>query len=121
MITATTVYTPLQAYLAAKEGADYVAPYVNRIDNLGADGIETVKKIQNILDAHGLKAKILAASFKNAQQVLALCEYGIGACTVSPDVIDLFLENASVSSAVERFKADFDSLCGKGQTMFDCE
>ena len=38
-ITATAIYTPLQAYLAAKAGADYAAPYVNRIDNLGTNGI----------------------------------------------------------------------------------
>ncbi len=40
----TVVYTPLQALLAAKAGADYVAPYVNRIDNMGYDGVGTVKR-----------------------------------------------------------------------------
>ena len=39
-ITATAIYTPIQAYLAAKAGADYTAPYVNRFDNLGTNGIE---------------------------------------------------------------------------------
>lgn len=34
-ITATAIYTPMQAYLAAKCGADYAAPYINRIDNMG--------------------------------------------------------------------------------------
>ena len=34
-VTATAIYTPMQAYLAAKAGAEYAAPYVNRIDNLG--------------------------------------------------------------------------------------
>ena len=34
----------MQAYLAAKAGANYVAPYVNRIDNLGADGRKTIKE-----------------------------------------------------------------------------
>jgi transaldolase len=83
----------MQAYLAAKVGADYLAPYVNRIDNLCANGVETAKNIQDIIDANGFKAQILAASFKNVQQVMELCEYGIGACTVAPDVIDVFLEN----------------------------
>ncbi len=39
-VTATAVYTPMQAYLAAKCEAAYVAPYVNRIDNRGYDGIQ---------------------------------------------------------------------------------
>ena len=77
----TVVYTPLQAYLAAKAGAEYVAPYVNRIDNMGYDGIEITKKIQNILENGGYECKILAASFKNSGQVLSLCEYGIAAAT----------------------------------------
>ena len=54
-ITATAIYTPMQAFLAAKAGSSYAAPYVNRIDNLGADGIETVKKIQDIFENNGLK------------------------------------------------------------------
>ena len=40
-VTATAVYTSIHAYLAAEAGADYVAPYLNRIDNLGYDGIQT--------------------------------------------------------------------------------
>ena len=47
-ITATAIYTPMQAFLAAKAGASYAAPYVNRIDNLGADGVSSVKRIHDI-------------------------------------------------------------------------
>lgn len=120
-VTATAIYTPMQAYLAAKAGAHYVAPYVNRIDNLGGDGVETVKTIQNILENNGFATQILAASFKNTHQVQALCEYGVGASTVAPDVIVGFLKNDSVSAAVNAFVQDFESLCGAGKTMLNCE
>lgn len=120
-VTATAIYTPMQAFLAAKAGADYAAPYVNRIDNLGADGIATVKTIQNIFENSGLKTSILAASFKNTQQVQALCEYGVGACTVSPDVIQGLLKNDSVTAALSAFVKDFEGLCGSGKTMLNCE
>lgn len=121
LVTATAIYTPMQAYLAAKAGAHYVAPYVNRIDNLGGDGVETVKTIQNILENNGFATSILAASFKNTHQVQALCEYGIGASTVAPDVIFGFLKNDSVSTAVDTFVKDFETLCGAGKTMLTCE
>ena len=120
-ITATAIYTPMQAYLAAKAGADYAAPYVNRIDNLGANGIVTAKTIQDIFDAGSFKCEVLAASFKNSQQVQELCEYGIGASTVAPDVIEGLIKNACVSSAVEDFIRDFEGLTGAGKTMLDCE
>ena len=64
LVTATAIYTPMQAYLAAKAGANYVAPYLNRIDNLGANGVETVKKIQNIIDNNNFNTQLLVASFK---------------------------------------------------------
>ena len=120
-ITATAIYTPMQAYLAAKAGADYAAPYVNRIDNLGANGIVTAKVIQDIFDAGSFKCEVLAASFKNSQQVQELCEYGIGASTVAPDVIEGLIKNACVSAAVDDFIRDFESLTGAGKTMLDCE
>lgn len=120
-ITATAIYTPMQAYLAAKAGADYAAPYVNRIDNLGANGIESTKMIQDIFVNNGFKTEILAASFKNANQVQELCAYGVGAATVAPDVIENLLKNACVTGAVQDFVNDFEGLCGKGKTMLDCD
>ena len=120
-ITATAIYTPIQAYLAAKAGADYTAPYVNRIDNLGTNGIEVTRKIHDIFENNGLKTQILAASFKNSLQVLELCEYGVGASTVAPDIIDAFINNTNISSAVEVFTEDFEGLCGKGKTMLNCD
>ena len=120
-ITATAIYTPLQAYFAAKAGASYAAPYVNRIDNLGANGVETVKIIQNIFENNGFETEILAASFKNSNQVQELCAYGVGAATVAPDVIEGLIKNASVSAAVNDFILDFEKLCGPGKTMLNCE
>lgn len=116
-VTATAVYTPMQAYLAAKSGADYVAPYINRIDNMGYDGIQVAKEIQDIFRNNGYETQILAASFKNSRQVLELCGYGIGAATVAPDVIKAFVKNAAIDAAVAAFAEDFEELCGTGKTM----
>lgn len=120
-VTATAIYTPMQAYLAAKAGAEYAAPYVNRIDNLGNDGLQSTKSMHDIYMHGHAKTRILAAGFKNSQQVQGLCEYGITSVTVAPEVIQGFIRNANVTSAVEDFIADFESLCGKGKTMLNCE
>ena len=116
-ITATAIYTPMQAFMAAKAGADYVAPYVNRIDNLGSDGVAAVLEMQDILQNNGLKTEILAASFKNVRQVQALCRAGVGAATAPPEIIDALLKNACVEEAVDKFISDFENLCGQGRTM----
>lgn len=119
-ITATAIYTQMQAFLAGKAGAHYAAPYVNRIDNLGANGVKTAKDIHDIFKKNGLKTEVLAASFKNSQQVQELCEYGIGASTISPDVIEGLIKNDSVTMAVAAFTKDFENLCGAGVTMKNC-
>ena len=108
----TVVYTPMQGYLAAKAGASYVAPYVNRIDNMGYDGIGTVMKIQDILNGCSSDCKVLAASFKNSQQVLELAAYGIGAATAAPSVIDGFVNSKAILGAVDDFQNDFEKLTG---------
>ena len=109
----TVVYTPMQAYLAAKAGASYVAPYVNRIDNMGYDGTGVVKKIQNILENNGMDCEVLAASFKNSQQVLELAEYGVGNATCAADVIKGFVKNLAIDGAINDFVEDFKALTGK--------
>ncbi|MBO4918807.1 MAG: fructose-6-phosphate aldolase [Erysipelotrichaceae bacterium] len=116
-VTGTAVYTPLQAYLAFESGAEYVAPYVDRIDNMGFDGVQVVKTIQDIIDNNGYPCKIMAASFKNSQQVLELCAYGIDSATCGPAIIDNFTNNAAIQTAVDKFTADFEKAVGKGKTM----
>lgn len=118
-ITATAIYSPTQAFLASLAGADYVAPYVNRIDNLGYDGIETTMRIQNILDETNPDTKVLAASFKNTSQVLKLAEYGISIATCSYEVFGKFIEDNNVNKAVEDFVNDFKAIDKDSRTWTD--
>ncbi|MBT1177448.1 transaldolase family protein [Bifidobacterium callimiconis] len=119
-VTATAVYTPLQAYLAGKAGASYAAPYINRIDNMGYDGVAVACAIHDIFRANGIACNVLAASFKNSQQVLELAQYGVGAATVASSVIDGLVKNPAIDAAVDAFISDFEGLVGAGKTMASC-
>ncbi len=119
-ITATAIYTPLQAFLAGKCGASYAAPYINRIDNMGYNGIQVAKEIHDIFKKNNLDTEVLAASFKNSQQVLELCEYGIGAATIASDVMEGLVKNREITAAVDDFVKDFEKLTGEGKTMSNC-
>ena len=116
----TAIYTAMQGFLAAKCGAEYVAPYVNRIDNMGFDGVQVSKDIHDAITANGLDSGLLAASFKNSQQVLELTKYGVKAVTAAPDVIDGLVKNAAIDAAIDQFTMDFQGLVGEGKTMADC-
>lgn len=108
-VLATAIYSKQQAMLAALNGADYLAPYLNRIDNLGIDSIEVISAIQNFLNLYRLPSKLLVASFKNLNQVLAVLDLGVGAVTLPTDIAWQFLNVPATDTAVEKFNSDWQS------------
>ncbi len=116
-ITATAIYTPMQAVIAAKAGAKWTAPYVNRLDMIGADGVQVAISIHNMLTRMPASSELLAASFKNVEQILKLAEAGAGAVTVAPDLLEQLLYHPLTDKAVWDFTADFESITAKGSTM----
>ncbi|PKG25532.1 transaldolase family protein [Niallia nealsonii] len=111
-ILATTIYTSMQALTASMAGADYVAPYVNRIDNLTGNGVNVVHEISKLFSAYNCKTKILAASFKNVQQVHDVCLAGAHSVTVSAELIQKFIDFPSTNKDVTVFKKQWQDLYG---------
>ena len=119
LITATAIYTPMQAFIAGQCGASYAAPYVNRIDNMGFNGLRVAQEIQQIFSSNRMETEVIAASFKNSQQVLELCKLGISAATVAPEIFFALVKNSAINDAVENFITDFESFAGKDKSMLD--
>ncbi|MDU5691042.1 MAG: fructose-6-phosphate aldolase [Citrobacter freundii] len=101
----TAVYGAAQGLLAALAGAEYVAPYINRVDAQGGDGIQTVTDLQTLLKMHAPHAKVLAASFKT----LAGCE----SITLPLDVAQQMISSPAVDAAVAKFEHDWQSAFGR--------
>ncbi|CAH0532760.1 Fructose-6-phosphate aldolase 1 [Vibrio stylophorae] len=118
-ITATAILTPQQALMAAMAGAEFLAPYVNRLDNICGDGTQVVAEIAHLIDIYGLNAKVLAASFKNVQQVHEVAKAGAQSVTIGPDVFDLLLVHPLTDSGVAGFVSDWDSVYGADKTVLD--
>lgn len=113
-ITATAIFTPQQALMAALAGADYAAPYVDRIDNLSSDGARVVGEMVQLFKIHGLATKVLAASFKNVEQVHRVTLAGAQAVTVGKDVFKKLIAHPMTDLSIERFTADWEDVYGKG-------
>ena len=84
--TVTAVFTPMQALCAAEAGADFVAPYVDRLDNITSDGAYVVREIVELFQLHQLSTQVLAASFKNVQQVYNAAAAGAHTATVTGEL-----------------------------------
>ena len=111
-VLATAIYSASQGFMAAKNGADYLAPYVNRMCNLG-DGVGEVVRLQAMLEQAKLPTKILAASFKNVEQVNELLENGIEAVTIPVDVAFNMLDIPSTPMAVDDFTRNWQAAYGR--------
>ncbi len=118
-ITATAIYSTMQGILAVLSGAKYIAVYYNRMENNNTDPQTVVSEIQQFIDMGGFAAKILAASFKNVNQVVKAFASGAESATVPMDILSSALGMASIEKAVEDFAADFEAIHGKNTTMLD--
>ncbi len=110
-VLATAIYTADQAFLAALSRADYLAPYVNRMDNFG-DGVENVKELIQMLEKNHMDTKVVAASFKNTKQVHQLLVAGIQAVTIPVDVAFHMIDHPGTDSAVKTFTDDWKKAYG---------
>ena len=100
----TAIFTPAQALIAAKAGADYVAPYVNRLDNIIGDGCEVVAQIVEQFAIYDLPCKVLAASFKNAEQVHKCALSGCQCVTVTDTLQDTHTDSPVSASRSEPYE-----------------
>lgn len=108
----TAVYGAGQGLLSALAGAEYVAPYVNRLDAQGGDGIAMVRELQQLLTLHAPGAKVLAASFRTPRQVLDCLLAGCQSVTIPVDVAEQFISTPAVKAAVEQFEHDWQGAFG---------
>lgn len=111
-VLATAIYSVQQGFLAALCGADYLAPYVNRIDNFGMNGVGVVADLQLLLEKHQLPSKLLPASFKNTQQVIDVLKLGVASITLPIEVAEQFFAHPAVIPAVQQFSLDWQSVFG---------
>ncbi|MEK4869004.1 transaldolase family protein [Niallia sp. FSL W8-1348] len=109
---ATTIYTPFQALIAANAGAKYVAPYVNRIDDLSGDGIRVVSDIIHLFTIHKISTEVLAASFKNVNQVYQACLSGAHSVTVAPEIIEKLIAFPATQRDVKVFQSQWNEAYG---------
>ena len=116
-VTATAVYSTAQGLLAAAAGADYLAPYVNRMSDADIDPLRVIAALREDIDREGVPTRILAASFKNIKQVTDAVAAGAHAVTVGADLLDSMLALPLVSLAVDAFADDFREAFGAAEIV----
>jgi TalC/MipB family fructose-6-phosphate aldolase len=109
---ATAIYSSNQAFCAAMNGADYLAPYVNRMDNYG-DGVGETCDLIEMLKVNNIDSKVIAASFKSVNQVNQLIKAGVQAVTLPPDIMFAMINHPGTQIAIDEFSEKWEKQFSK--------
>lgn len=108
--TATAITAPSQALAAALAGATYVAPFIGRVNNTSYSGLAMVQDIVETFKEHAVKTEVLAASIKNAMQVVYAFKIGAQGVTVKPDILRNIIENPHSLSIIDEMNKCWDNI-----------
>jgi transaldolase len=107
-VNVTLIFSATQAWLAAKAGASYVSPFVGRLDDIGATGMNLVREIVDIFDNFDFPTEVLVASVRNPIHVVEAARMGADVVTVPAAVIEQCFKHPLTDIGLERFLKDWE-------------
>lgn len=106
----TLCFSAVQALMAAKAGADYISPFVGRLDDIGKNGMELVEQIVTIYEAYGYETEIIVASIRNPIHVLEAALMGADISTIPFKVMEQLIKHPLTDIGLDKFLADWNKI-----------
>ncbi|MGZ8363495.1 MAG: fructose-6-phosphate aldolase [Caulobacteraceae bacterium] len=110
----TLCFSAVQAMMAAKAGATYISPFIGRLDDHGADGMDLITEIRAIYDVYDFDTEILAASIRTPGHVKEAALAGADCATIPPEVFRALYKHPLTDKGLEQFLKDW---AGTGQSI----
>ena len=110
MVNVTLCFSPAQAILAAKAGATFVSPFVGRLDDIGATGMDLVRQIVAIYENFDFETQVLAASLRGALHVVEAALAGAHIGTLPFKVLDSLFNHPLTDKGLEQFLKDYNKV-----------
>ncbi|MGZ5198030.1 MAG: transaldolase family protein, partial [Kaistella sp.] len=92
--------------LAAKAGANYVSPFLGRLDDISVDGMNLIEEIRIIFDNYMFDTEILAASIRSPMHIINCAKVGADVVTSPLASILNLLKHPLTDSGLAQFVAD---------------
>lgn len=109
----TLIFSPNQALLAARAGADYVSPFLGRLDDISQTGVDLIRTIADIFQVHGIETEIICASVRNPIHIIDCALAGADIATVPYAVLMQMTKHPLTDQGIEKFKADYKAVFGE--------
>lgn len=106
----TLVFSLTQAIMAAKAGASIISPFVGRIDDQAADGMELIASIMTAWQNYGFDTEVLVASTRHSLHIAQAAQLGAHICTIPPALFTKMASHTLTDKGLQAFQDDWDSL-----------
>jgi transaldolase len=106
----TLCFSANQALLVAKAGADYVSPFIGRLDDIGQRGMDLICDIKKIYSNYNFKTQIIVASVRNPIHVLDAAKLGADIATIPFSVIEQLIKHPLTDIGIQRFLDDWKKI-----------
>jgi transaldolase len=107
-VNVTLIFSPTQAWLAAKVGAAYVSPFIGRLDDVGTTGMTLVREIVDIFDNYEFGTEVLVASVRHPIHIIESARMGADVATCPPAVIEQCFKHPLTDIGLAKFLADWE-------------
>ncbi|HZI78257.1 MAG TPA: fructose-6-phosphate aldolase [Vicinamibacterales bacterium] len=107
-VNVTLIFSPTQAWLAAKVGAAYVSPFVGRLDDVGTTGMNLIREIVDIFDNYEFGTEVLVASVRHSIHIVEAARMGADVATCPPAVIEQCFKHPLTDIGLAKFLADWE-------------
>jgi transaldolase len=105
-VNVTLCFSAGQALLAAKAGAYFVSPFVGRLDDIGANGMDLIREIVTIYRNYSFNTQLLAASLRNTTHVIEAAKAGAQVGTLPFKVMDSLFNHPLTDKGLDQFLKD---------------
>ncbi len=109
----TLCFSANQALLAAKAGANYISPFIGRLDDIGHNGMEIVADIIEIYDNYAFSTEVLVASVRHCQHVVEAARIGADVITIPHKVMMQMIKHPLTDIGLQNFNEDWQKVKGK--------
>lgn len=107
-VNVTLCFSAAQALLAAKAGASYISPFVGRLDDIGADGMELIADIMDIYESYpDFTTEVLVASIRSPGHVITAAKLGAHVATIPPAILRAMFKHPLTDKGLEAFLKDW--------------
>ena len=107
-VNVTLIFSPTQAWLAAKVGAAYVSPFIGRLDDIGTTGMNLIREIVDIFDNYEFGTEVLVASVRHPIHIVEAARMGADVATCPPAVIEQCFKHPLTDIGLAKFLADWE-------------